>query len=67
MKDDRGILDLTKQIETLKAELNLLSSQLGDAVVRIKDLEVINDSHRKLNGELRKELKHVRKTLPRIS
>jgi predicted nucleic acid-binding Zn-ribbon protein len=67
MKDDRGILDLTKQIETLKAELNLLSSQLGDAVVRIKDLEVINDSHRKLNGELRKELEHVRKTLPRIS
>ena len=67
MKDDRGKLDLTKQIETLKAELNLLSSQLGDAVVRIKDLEVINDSHRKLNGELRKELGHVRKTLPRIS
>jgi|TARA_R100000234_G_scaffold78971_1_gene49333 hypothetical protein len=67
MKDDRGKLDLTKQIETLKAELNLLSSQLGDAVVRIKDLEVINDSHRKLNGELRKELEHVRKTLPRIS
>ena len=67
MKDDQGKLDLTKQIETLKAELNLLSSQLGDAVVRIKDLEVINDSHRKLNGELRKELEHVRKTLPRIS
>tara|TARA_R100001163_G_scaffold38773_1_gene29539 strand:+ start:235 stop:438 length:204 start_codon:yes stop_codon:yes gene_type:complete len=67
MKDDRGNLDLSKQIEVLRAEVNLLSSQLGNAVVRIKDLELINDSHRKLNGELRKELDHVRKTLPRIS
>ena len=67
MKDDRGNLDLYKQIEVLRAEVNLLSSQLGNAVVRIKDLELINDIHRKLNGELRKELDHVRKTLPRIS
>ena len=67
MKDDRGNLDLSKQIEVLRAEVNLLSSQLGNAVIRIKDLELINDSHRKLNGELRKELDHVRKTLPRIS
>ena len=67
MKDDRGNLDLSKQIEVLRAEVNLLSSQLGNAVVRIKDLELINDSHRKLNGELRKELDYVRKTLPRIS
>ena len=67
MKDDRGNLDLSKQIEVLRAEVNLLSSQLGNAAVRIKDLELINDSHRKLNGELRKELDYVRKTLPRIS
>ena len=67
MKDDRGKLDLTKQIEVLKAEVNLLSSHLGDAYVRIKDLQAINDSHKKLNGELRKELDDVRKTLPRIS
>ena len=67
MKDDRGNLDLSKQIEVLRAEVNLLSNQLGNAVIRIKDLELINDSHRKLNGELRKELDHVRKTLPRIS
>ena len=38
MKDDRGKLDLTKQIEVLKAEVNLLSSHLGDAYVRIKEL-----------------------------
>ena len=67
MKDDRGNLDLSKQIEVLRAEVNLLSNQLGNAVIRIKDLELINDSHRKLNGELRKELDNVRKTLPRIS
>ena len=67
MKDDRGKLDLTKQIEVLKAEVNLLSSHLGDAYVRIKDLQVINDSHQKLNGELRKELDDVRKTSTRVS
>ena len=67
MKDDRGNLDLSKQIEVLRAEVNLLSNQLGNAVIRIIDLELINDSHRKLNGELRKELDYVRKTLPRIS
>ena len=67
MKDDRGNLDLSKKKEVLRAEVNLLSNQLGNAVIRIKDLELINDSHRKLNGELRKELDHVRKTLPRIS
>ena len=67
MKDDRGNLDLSKQIEVLRAEVNLLSNQLGNAVIRIKDLELINDSHRKLNGELRKELEDVRKTLARVS
>ena len=36
MKDDRGKLDLTKQIEVLKAEVELLSSHLGDAYVKIK-------------------------------
>ena len=67
MKDDRGNLDLSKQIEVLRAEVNLLSNQLGNAVIRIKDLELINDSHRKLNGELRKELDDVRKASTRIS
>jgi hypothetical protein len=40
--DDRGDLDLTKQIEVLKA--------------RIADLESIEETHRKLNQELRKEI-----------
>jgi hypothetical protein len=67
MKDDRGKLDLTKQIEVLKAEVNLLSSHLGDAYVRVKDLQRINESHKKLNGELRKELDDVRKASTRVS
>ena len=40
--DDRGDSDLEKQISTLKA--------------RVKDLEEINEGHRMLNGELRKEI-----------
>ena len=40
--DDRGDSDLEKQIATLKA--------------RVKDLEEINEGHRMLNGELRKEI-----------
>ena len=67
MKDDRGNLDLSKQIEVLKAEVNLLSSHLGDAYARVKDLQRINESHKKLNGELRKELDDVRKASTRVS
>jgi len=41
MKDDRGDIDLTNQIEQLQ--------------VRVKDLEAINQSHKQLNGELRRD------------
>ena len=51
-KDTRGSHDLEVQIERLQ--------------LRVKDLEEINEQHQKLNGELRKELEHVRKTLTRI-
>jgi len=80
MKDDRGKLDLTKQIEVLKAEVELLSTHLGEAYVKIKTLNEsnarlveensnflkVNESHKKLNGELREELANVRKALTRI-
>jgi len=80
MKDDRGKLDLTKQVEVLKAEVNLLSSHLGDAYVKIKALNEsnarlveensnflkVNESHKELNGQLREELDSVRKALTRI-
>jgi|TARA_A100001201_G_scaffold55171_1_gene53682 predicted RNase H-like nuclease (RuvC/YqgF family) len=42
MKDDRGELDMSKQIEELQQ--------------RVKDLESINEGHRQLNSELRVEL-----------
>ena len=42
MKDDRGDLDMSKQIEELQQ--------------RVKELESINDGHRQLNGQLRIEL-----------
>ena len=52
-KDDRGEHDLELQIERLK--------------LRVRDLEDINDQHKKLNAELRKELKDVREALARVS
>ena len=81
MKDDRGKLDLTKKIEVLTAEVNLLSSHLKDAYLKVKALNEtnkrlveensnylkINESHKELNGELRKELDDVRKTSTRVS
>ena len=42
MKDDRGDLDMSKQVEELQQ--------------RVKELEDINDGHRELNGQLRVEL-----------
>ena len=51
-KDERGEHDLERQIETLK--------------LRVRELEEINEAHKKLNGELREELSHVRKALTRI-
>ena len=51
-KDQRGENDLEVLIERLK--------------LRIRELEEINESHKKLNGELREELEHVRKALTRI-
>ena len=42
MKDDRGELDLTKQIENLTSEL--------------KSVKEIEESHRKLNGKLQQDL-----------
>ena len=52
-RDDRGEHDLELQIERLK--------------IRVRDLEEINNRHKKLNGELRKELKNVREALARVS
>ena len=52
-KDDRGEHDLELQIERLK--------------LRVRELEEINVKHKKLNGDLRKELKDVREAFARVS
>ena len=67
IKDDRGDLDLTKQIEIKDKEIKTLN----DVVVNLKNIidskeaEMTamvnaNNSHRKLNGDLRKELDQVK-------
>ena len=52
-KDDRGEHDLELQIERLK--------------LRVRELEEINVKHKKLNGDLRKELEDVREAFARVS
>ena len=47
--DDRGNLDLTKQIDTLTAEKAALYE-------KVKNLQNLEDGHKKLNGELRLEI-----------
>ena len=66
-KDDRGNLDLTKQIEIKDKEIKTLN----DVVVNLKNiidskeaemtaLVNSNDSHRELNGDLRKEIDELK-------
>ena len=66
-KDDRGNLDLTKQLETKDKELKTLN----DVIINLKNIidgkeaEMTamlnaNDSHKKLNGELRKEIDELK-------
>ena len=44
MKEDRGSPDLEQRIDTLTK--------------RVKELEDVSEGHRKLNGELRKEIQY---------
>ena len=67
MKDDRGDLDLTKQIEIKDKEIETLNSVVLNLknIIDIKDAEItaresVSESHKKLNGELRKELDQVK-------
>ena len=66
-KDDRGNLDLTKQIEIKDKETHALN----DVVVNLKNIidskeaeitaiKNANNSHKELNGNLRKELDQVK-------
>ena len=66
-KDDRGNLDLTKQLEIKEKETHALN----DVVVNLKNIidskeaEMTaminaNDRHKELNGELRKEIDELK-------
>jgi spore coat protein CotH len=57
--DDRGNLDLTKQIETLKAEKVALYQQ-------VKELRNLEEGHQKLNGKLRLEIINKNEELERF-
>ena len=66
-KDDRGNLDLTKQIDTKNKEIETLNSIVNNLknIIDMKDAEItarenVSESHKKLNGELRKELSEVK-------
>ena len=66
-KDDRGDQDLTKQIEIKDKEIETLNSVVVNLknIIDSKEAEMAamvnaNDSHRKLNGELRKEIDELK-------
>tara|TARA_B100000900_G_scaffold340302_1_gene303059 strand:- start:164 stop:559 length:396 start_codon:yes stop_codon:yes gene_type:complete len=54
--DDRGNLDLTKQIDTLKAEKVALYE-------KVKNLQTLEEDHQKLNGKLRLEVANIKEEL----
>jgi SMC interacting uncharacterized protein involved in chromosome segregation len=66
--DDRGRLDLTKQIEIKDKEIQSLQQVIINLknIIDSKEAEIttfksVNDSHKKLNGELRKEIDQLKK------
>ena len=57
--DDRGNLDLTKQIDTLKAEKVALYE-------KVKNLQNLEEGHQKLNGQLRLEVANLQQEIEKI-
>ena len=57
--DDRGNLDLTKQIDTLKAEKVALYE-------KVKNLQTLEEDHQKLNGKLRLEVASIKEELEKF-
>ena len=57
--DDRGNLDLTKQIDTLKAEKVALYE-------KVKNLQTLEEDHQKLNGKLRLEVVNTKEELEKF-
>ena len=66
--DDRGRLDLTKQLETKDKEIQTLQQIIINLknIIDVKEAEIttfksVNESHKKLNGELRQEIQNLKK------
>ena len=66
--EDRGSLDLTKQIEIKDKEIKTLQQVIINLknIIDSKEAEIttyksVNDSHKNLNGELRKEIDQLKK------
>ena len=57
--DDRGNLDLTKQIDILKAEKVALYE-------KVKNLQTLEEGHQKLNGNLRLEVANIKEELEKF-
>ena len=55
-KDDRGDLDLSKQIELLKEESLKLMKEIDRLKEELQLLEIIERDHKELNGKLRTEV-----------
>ena len=55
-KDDRGDLDLSKQLELLKEENLKLMKEIDRLKEEYQLLEIIERDHKELNGKLRTEL-----------
>ena len=58
--EEKGDHDLEKIIERKTLQIRFLNEQLEHAGERIKELEDINQSHRKLNGMLRVEIHELK-------
>jgi len=57
--DDRGNLDLTRQIDTLKSEKVALYE-------KVKNLQTLEEDHQKLNGKLRLEVANIKEELEKF-
>ena len=60
---EKGDNDLEKTIEDLKSKVKDLEEINNGSNYRIADLENINESHQKLNGELQTRVKRLEKLL----
>ena len=59
----KGFNSLEERLEMLEKQKKFMQDKLRQAGDRIKDLEEINKSHQKLNGELQARVKRLEKLL----